>query len=119
MTLLLLLLLLLPACAASTWCAATRGLLQDKLDCNAAKRISTVNNACSLLCGCATALQKNKDGKVNEADAKRCNDLCPKCAEAGKSCTAGSALPEPCKEGTTNGYVQQCINTYLKSQSSG
>jgi hypothetical protein len=113
--LLLLLLLLLPYISAR--CAATRSLLQVTMDCNAANRISKVNNACSLLCSCASALQKNKEGKANDADVKRCNNLCPKCSEAGKTCKPGSPLPEPCKEGTTNGYVQQCINTYLKSQS--
>jgi hypothetical protein len=113
--LLLLLLLLLPCFSAR--CAATRSLQQVTMDCNAANRISKVNNACSLLCSCASALQKNKEGKANDADVKRCNDLCPKCSDAGKTCKPGSPLPEPCKEGTTNGYVQQCINTYLKSQS--
>jgi hypothetical protein len=96
--------------------SATRSLLQVTMDCNAANRISKVNNACSLLCSCASALQKNKEGKANDADVKRCNNLCPKCSEAGKTCKPGSPLPEPCKEGTTNSYVQQCINTYLKSQ---
>jgi hypothetical protein len=108
-------LLLFPAFSA--WCAATRSLQQDiQMNCDAAKRISSVSNACNLLCSCASALQKNKEGKANDADVKRCNDLCPKCSDAGKTCKPGSDLPGPCKEGTTNTYVQQCINTYLKSQ---
>jgi hypothetical protein len=97
--------------------SATRSLQQDiQMNCDAAKRISSVSNACNLLCSCASALQKNKEGKANDADVKRCNDLCPKCSDAGKTCKPGSDLPGPCKEGTTNTYVQQCINTYLKSQ---
>lgn len=88
-----------------------------KFDCDGAKRISTVNNACNLLCGCAGTLDKSLSGKKKDDEVNRCKKQCESCAAAGKTCKAGSGLPKECEEGNSNQYVKQCVETYLKSQS--
>jgi len=102
-----------------------RNLLQDKkdgkkdevtFDCDGAKRISSVNNACNLLCQCAGTLDKSLSGDKKDKEVKRCKNQCEGCASAAKNCK-GKDLPKECKEGQDNQYVKQCITTYLKSQS--
>jgi hypothetical protein len=75
-----------------------------------------VNNACNLLCGCAGALDKSLSGSKKDDAIAGCKKTCESCVSQGKTCKAGGPLPDACKEGTSNNYVKQCINTYLKSQ---
>jgi len=96
-----------------------RSLQQDfKFDCDGAKRISNVNNACNLLCTCAGSLDPKLKGKQQEKDkaVDGCKKTCSACQDAGKTCKAGSGLPDACKEGQNNQWVKQCITTYLKAQ---
>jgi hypothetical protein len=84
--------------------------LQQTYDCKAASQIAKVNNACRLLCGCAVSL--NRSLKAEEA---RCLSTCDKCRNDVANCK-GNELPASCKEGTNTPEINQCIQTYLKSQ---
>jgi len=89
-----------------------RSLKQVKYDCDGAKEIAKVNNACKLLCDCAASLRKTATDK----EKKDCMDQCSKCEGAAKSCKPGSGLPDACKQGQGVKEVDQCINTFLKSR---
>jgi len=89
-----------------------RSLLQS-YDCNGAKEIAKVNNACKLLCDCAASLRKT----ATQADKDGCLKSCESCKSEANSCKPGSALPASCKAGQGVKEVDQCIQTFLKSRS--
>lgn len=68
-----------------------------------------VNDACGLLCKCATAIDK----AYSESDCKK---MCGSCLDDVKKCSSGP-LPSSCSTGSGNKAVNQCISTYLKSRS--
>lgn len=90
-----------------------RSLKQVKYDCDGAKEIAKVNNACKLLCDCAASLRKT----ATDAEKKQCSDSCASCESAAKTCKSGGPLPDACKAGQGVKEVDQCINTFLKSRS--
>lgn len=79
--------------------------------------ISTVKNACNLLCTCA--------GSLNRAYATQnmknfCIRTCNACSAAAQKCKGkGQPLPKECSAGTNIKEVNTCINTFLASQRSG
>lgn len=81
-------------------------------DCAGAKRISTVKNACSLLCSCAGSLNKAYN---TPAMLKFCNDSCAKCSAAAATCK-NNQLPKECAMGRGIKEVNTCITTFLKAQ---
>lgn len=87
-------------------------------DCNGAKQIGKVANACNLLCACAGALDKSLTAATKDKEVARCKDQCNSCSKEAETCKPGSGLPKACEEGQKNQWVKQCISTYLKSQSS-
>lgn len=89
--------------------------LPQDFNCDGAKQIGKVNNACNLLCQCAAALDKSLVGDKKKSETDRCLKQCGDCSKAAETCKPGSGLPSACQEGQQNQYVKQCINTYLKS----
>jgi hypothetical protein len=108
---LLLLLLLLPCNNVSV------ALQEIPFDCNGAKQIGKVSNACNLLCTCAGALDKSLTSATKDKEVARCKDQCAACNKEAESCKPGTGLPKACEEGQKNQWVKQCITTYLKSTS--
>lgn len=82
-------------------------------DCNGAKQINSVGNACSLLCTCAGSLNK---AYATSSMKAFCMSTCGKCAAAGATCKPGSPLPSACSAGTSIKEVNTCITTFLKSR---
>ncbi|KAF6243419.1 hypothetical protein COO60DRAFT_1631569 [Scenedesmus sp. NREL 46B-D3] len=111
--------LVLCALLASAYASESgRSLLQNQrltatYDCNGAKQIGTVKNACNLLCTCAGSLNK---AYATPNMKKQCMQLCNACQAAAKSCKPGSALPQACRAGQSIKEVNTCINTFLKAQ---
>jgi len=90
-----------------------RSLKQVKYDCDGAKEISKVNNACKLLCDCAASLRKTATQKEKDD----CLKMCGQCEVAAKACKSGTGLPDACKAGQGVKEIDQCVNTFLKSRS--
>lgn len=92
---------------------ASRNLQQAvTYDCNGAKQINRVKNACNLLCTCA--------GSLNKAYATTnmknfCLKSCDSCSKAAQKCT-GNQLPKECEAGRNIKEIGTCINTFLASQ---
>jgi hypothetical protein len=93
---------------------ASRSLQQAKYNCDGAKQINSVPNACGLLCQCAGSLNKAYAGAALQ---KYCLSTCNSCAAAAKKCTGkGQPLPKECAAGTNIKEVNTCITTFLTSQ---
>lgn len=90
--------------------AAGRFLQAASYDCDGVKKMSSVPNACSMLCDCV--------GNLNSLYAmfrNMCMDRCNSCAAAAtQQCTkAGMPLPSACQGGGSNTEVSTCINQFL------
>jgi hypothetical protein len=93
---------------------ASRSLQQAKYDCDGAKQINSVPNACGLLCKCAGALNK---AYAAASMQNFCLKTCNQCAAAAKKCKGkGQPLPQECAAGSNFKEVNTCINTFLASQ---
>jgi hypothetical protein len=82
-------------------------------DCNGAKRIGTVKNACTLLCTCAGSLNR---AYATQTMKNTCLKMCNACQTAAKTCAPGSALPQACRAGQGIKEVNTCITTFLRAQ---
>jgi hypothetical protein len=93
---------------------AGRSLQQAKYNCDGAKQINTVPNACKLLCTCAGSLNKAYTAANLQAF---CLKTCNQCAAAAQKCKGkGQPLPKECAAGTSIPEVNTCINTFLNAQ---
>lgn len=85
-----------------------------KYDCDGAKQINSVPNACGLLCQCAGTLNK---AYAAASLQKYCLNTCNQCAAAAKKCKGkGQPLPKECTAGTNIKEVNTCINSFLASR---
>ncbi|WIA18334.1 hypothetical protein OEZ85_009799 [Tetradesmus obliquus] len=111
--------LVLCALLASAFAAETGRNLQQAgnikitYDCNGAKQMGTVKNACSLLCTCAGSMNRAFN---TPAMKTQCQNMCNACQTAAKTCAPGSPLPQACRAGQGIKEVNTCITAFLRAQ---